>query len=115
MGLDLGNIFQINTMCSKIENKNSTLQVIISLYKPLSQNIIGKIKNIQAWLWLKYSATSIFAKCRPLPFARHDRVKDELNLLIEQDIIEPVNIRECATTIVPVVLIKWANSYSWGL
>lgn len=76
---------------------------LIAEYKPLFDNSVGKIKEIQARLRLKDRVTPVFAKSRPVPFAISNQVNDELESLIQQGILEPVNTSQWASAIVPVV------------
>nr|CAI5818757.1 unnamed protein product [Callosobruchus analis] len=90
--LDFDEIFQINSLNPTKTYENLELNKIIQEYKPLFQNIVGKIKNIQARLRLKENSTPVFTKSRSVPFDLHEKVKDELDSLIDQAILEPVPV-----------------------
>ena len=59
---------------------------------------VGKVK-----LYLKENSIPVFCKPRSLPFAMRERVEMEINKLVNQGILTPVNFSEWATPIVPVL------------
>lgn len=54
-------------------------------------------------LYLKEDYVPVFCKPRVLPFAIKDIVSNEIERLLKEDILKPVESSEWATTIVPVV------------
>lgn len=104
MNLDLS-IFlncNLNTLHT-VSSANTNIDIVLSEYKPLFENYIGKIEGMQARLRLKENVQPVFVKSRPVPFALHDRVKEELQNLINQGVLQPVSTSQWATAIVPVV------------
>ncbi|MEE4247203.1 MAG: reverse transcriptase domain-containing protein, partial [Kangiellaceae bacterium] len=63
----------------------------------------GKMKGFKAVLKAKGDATPVFQKARPVPFALKDRVREELENLENQGIIQKVSHSDWASPIVPVV------------
>lgn len=100
LNLDFGSIFDLNSV---VDVESSDLKKVILHYKPLFQNYAGKIVNVQARLRLKENSKPVFAKSRSIPFSMQENVKNELESLINQGILEPVNTSEWASAIVPVV------------
>lgn len=64
---------------------------------------LGLFRHFQIKLNLKPNATPKFFKPRPLPFALKDKVDDELDRLLNDNIISPVEFSEWGTPIVPIL------------
>ena len=60
-------------------------------------------RNIDAKLYLEPDAIPRFCNARPVPYALHEKVENELNRLQADGIIEPVQFAEWAAPIVPVL------------
>jgi hypothetical protein len=65
--------------------------------------IKGKMKGFKAVLKAKGNATPVFQKARPVPFALKDKVKEKLDNLENEEIIQKVSHSDWASPIVPVV------------
>ncbi|XP_067685478.1 uncharacterized protein [Haliotis asinina] len=63
----------------------------------------GEIQNMVGKIYVDPDAKPIFFKPRPLPFAMKEKVDAELDRLIDQGIISPVQHSDWATPIVPVL------------
>lgn len=88
---------------STSNSTNTELQSLLDKHKPLFQDGIGELKNYTARLALKDNVTPVFRKYRNIPYALRDKVKEELDRLEAQGIIEPVTSSQWATPIVSVV------------
>ncbi|XP_055307053.1 uncharacterized protein K02A2.6-like [Sitodiplosis mosellana] len=65
-------------------------------------NILGKCNTTVVKLPLINDATPIFCKVRPIPMAFREKIEQQLQQLVEQDIITPVNDSDWGTPIVPI-------------
>lgn len=63
---------------------------------------IGLAKEVVT-LKLKQDATPVFCKTRPAPYALKTAIENELQKLVEEGILEPVEASDWATPIVPVM------------
>ncbi|XP_016664851.1 uncharacterized protein K02A2.6-like [Acyrthosiphon pisum] len=92
---------------SKIEvestNKNNKLELLINEFEELFEEKIGKYKYEKVTLKVKEECTPIFCKPRPIPFAFKKKVKDELDRLEREEIIQKVETSEWGTPLVPVI------------
>lgn len=95
-----GILLKINNITSSGSNiTNSFFQEFESLFS----EGIGKYKQGTFKLKLKEEAKPIFHKPRPVPYALKDKVSLELDRLVSEGIIIPVESSDWATPIVPVL------------
>lgn len=73
----------------EINSVETETEDIVKNYTELFEGI-GKLKNYQAKLHIKPDVQPIAQNFRRIPFTLRDKVKKELNKLLEQDIIEKV-------------------------
>lgn len=110
INLDLSKLVSMNVspINAIIHSNNTDVNEVLSKYQPLFEKRVEKIKGIQARLRLKPNAQAVFVKSRPIPFALRDRVKEELNNLVKEGVLAPVNTATWASAIMPVVKAKGA-------
>ena len=72
-------------------------------YDDLFSEKLGCLKHLKGTLLLKENATPKFCKARALPYSLRDKVEYQLDKLVNEGILEPVNWSEWATPIVPVL------------
>ncbi|XP_030850652.1 uncharacterized protein K02A2.6-like [Strongylocentrotus purpuratus] len=63
---------------------------------------VGRIKGVQAKLKVKSDAEPRFFKPRPIPFAIKDKVAEEIDRLVKEGVLEPVEFSDWAAPVVPV-------------
>ena len=103
MGRDWLDVIRLNwreIYLVKVENDVSSL---IADYKELFAPELGKLKGVEVDLDIDEGASPRFLKARPVPFALRNRLDEELDRLLANDIIEPVQYSKWAAPIVPVV------------
>eukprot|EP00057_Strongylocentrotus_purpuratus_P013236 XP_011667710.1 PREDICTED: uncharacterized protein K02A2.6-like [Strongylocentrotus purpuratus] len=104
MGRDWLDVIRLNwreIYLVKVENDVSSL---IADYKELFAQELGKLKGVEVIdLDIDEGASPRFLKARPVPFALRNRLDEELDRLLANDIIEPVQYSKWAAPIVPVV------------
>lgn len=64
---------------------------------------LGKYKFGKVALTLKPDVTPIYLKHRTVPFAYRAQIEEQLERMVREDVIEPVENSEWATPVVPVV------------
>lgn len=64
---------------------------------------IGTLKKVKAHLMLKENSNPIFVKHRPLPFAMKEKIDKELDRLVFEGILTPIEHSLYGTPIVPVI------------
>ena len=74
-----------------------------SLDVQVFDNSLGTMKGAKAHIYLKDDVEPKFCKPRPVPYALKDRTEQELDRLVQEGILEPVEVSEWAAPIVPTV------------
>ncbi|KAL5497149.1 hypothetical protein EMCRGX_G013571 [Ephydatia muelleri] len=64
---------------------------------------LGTVLGYEAKLVMKENAVPRFCKARPVPYAIKEKIEKELNKLVQEGILQPVELSEWAAPIVPVV------------
>ena len=67
------------------------------------QDALGTLQNFKAHIYSDPTAKPKYCKARPIPYAVKAKVKEELDWLVAQGTLEPVQMSEWASPIVPVV------------
>ncbi|UYV79939.1 K02A2.6-like [Cordylochernes scorpioides] len=91
---------------SKKKNKIESvpkLKEILSERASLFDGSLGCLKDFTAKLYIKEETTPRFCKPGPVPFALKDKIEEQLNKMVEDNILIPVRNSEWATPIVPVL------------
>nr|XP_024219929.1 uncharacterized protein K02A2.6-like [Halyomorpha halys] len=79
-----------------------TSQSIMEEYADIFEQKVGCIPNFYCFLKLKKNAKPIFIKARDIPFALRETVEKELDDLIANDIIYPVDHSDWGSPLVPI-------------
>ncbi|XP_049886688.1 uncharacterized protein LOC126381229 [Pectinophora gossypiella] len=87
-------------------------------YKELFDGGLGRYTGGKATLRVRDGAAPVFHRARPLPYALRDRVDAELDSMLRDGVIEPVDCSDWASPLVPphmgIVKSKaMARSYVW--
>ena len=79
------------------------LNNLLKEYKDIFAEELGTLEGYYANIKLKEGAKPKYVKARPVPYALRKSIEDELERQVREGILEPVEISEWATPIVPVV------------
>ncbi|XP_045537579.1 uncharacterized protein K02A2.6-like [Papilio machaon] len=96
------------SVCHKIDVNNgkitwsTELNKLCSRYKELFSGGLGRFTGGQATLRVREGATPVFHRARPLPYALRERVDAELDRMLRDGVIEPVDCSDWASPLVPV-------------
>ena len=82
---------------------NQSLQKVLVSHQAVFQEGLGKMEGFKAKLYVDPSAKPWYFRPRSIPFALRDKVEDELDRLVAEGTLEPVETAEWAAPIVPVV------------
>ena len=89
---------------SKIHHTSSPgLSELLSKYDEIFQEGLGTLKGYEAKIEVDPEATPRFCKARTLPYSMRHRVEEELNRLVTEGTLEPVDYSDWAAPIVAVV------------
>ncbi|XP_045109704.1 uncharacterized protein K02A2.6-like [Portunus trituberculatus] len=91
--LDWGAVYNCSTDCDNVIRK----------FDKVFKDELGLIKSTNAVFYVDKEASPRFFKARPLPYALKEKVEFELERLLKQGVIEPVQFSEWAAPIVPIV------------
>ena len=83
--------------------QEETLQGILAQHKEVFQEGLGTLRGYTAKIHVDPSASPKFCKSRTIPYAFRLKVEDELDRLVKQGIIEPVQFADWAAPIVVVI------------
>ena len=86
--------------CPEIMRK---LDIILDQNKNIFQPGLGKMKNTKIKIELKPDVKPKYCKARPVPYALCNKIDNELDRLVKENILKPVEFSEWATPIVPVL------------
>ena len=85
------------------EVKSLELKTLLESHKQVFDSKLGKLKDVQAKIYVGENVKPIYYKARPLPYAMRTKVDTELKRLEENGIIEPVRFSDWAAPVVPVL------------
>ena len=96
--LDWTNLFCVNHACYSL-----SLQGILETYATVFNSELGVLKGTTATIRVDPTAQPRFHKPRAVPYALKAKIEKELDRLIQQGVIEPIEFSEWAAPIVPVL------------
>ena len=96
--LDWTNLFSVNHACYSL-----SLQGILDTYATVFSPELGALKGTTATIRVDSTAQPRFHKPRAVPYALKAKIEKELDRLIQQGVIEPIEFTEWAAPIVPVL------------
>ena len=82
---------------------NRPMEDLLQKYSNVFTEKLGPLKGFKAKLLVDESKLAIYCKAHPVPYTIQAQVKDELNRLVQQKIIEPIPFSKWAAPIVPVL------------
>ena len=82
---------------------SQSLQAVLDAHQAVFQEGLGKMKGFKAKLHVDPTANPRYFRPRSIPYALRDRVEEELDRLVAEGTLEPVETAEWAAPIVPVI------------
>jgi len=92
-----------NLLCTNHACYSLSLQGLHVTYATVFSSELGILKGTAATIWLDPTAQPCFHKPRAVPYALKEKTEKELDRLVQQGVIEPIEFSEWATPIVPVL------------
>ena len=90
--------------CKEIHlNRNAPLQAVLEKHKVVFEEQLGKLKGFEAKILVDPEATPRFCKARSVPLAMREKVEEELQRLVQEGILEPVEFASWAAPTVTVL------------
>ena len=96
ISLDWSAIFNLTTM-------DKELNAILEAHSTVFQEGLGKVEGVKAKIYINSSEKPRFFKARPVAYTLREKIETELDRLVKEGTIEPVEFSEWATPIVPIV------------
>lgn len=93
----------IFTIAKNKNYRDEMIKKLINEFPSVFNEKLGEYKGEPVKLIVKHDAKPKYFKPRPLPYALKNKVERELERLVEQDVLYPVNSTEWGTPIVPVI------------
>ena len=81
----------------------TSLQSVLEKHHRVFQKDLGTMNNFQAKIYVNSTAKPQFCKARTVPFAMQEKVEKELQRLVNEGTLEPVQSSDWAAPIVPVL------------
>lgn len=103
LGRDWLQHFKLNWHSIQYTATTDSLQNILDKHSTVFGEDLGHIKDAPATIHLDPSHTPRFYKARPVPYSLRNKVEKELDRLLEQGVIEPVQFSDWAAPVVPVL------------
>ena len=83
--------------------RHSALEGVLQKYRSVFSDELGLCKNVEARIHIDPSAKPKYCKARSVPYYFRERVEKELERLVQEGTIEPVEYSEWAAPIVAVL------------
>eukprot|EP00731_Ephydatia_muelleri_P033589 Em0033g5a len=103
LGRDWLHRFRIDWKSLFVIQKGASLENVLTKYEMVFNEGLGTVLGYEAKLVMKENAVPRFCKARPMPYAIKEKIEKELNKLVQEGILQPVELSEWAAPIVPVV------------
>ncbi|RLJ22797.1 hypothetical protein DJ031_00255, partial [bacterium endosymbiont of Escarpia laminata] len=100
--LDWSTIHHVDTS-SATDEQHPQLQALLQKYEAAFKDSHQTVKIDAAKIYVEEDATPKYFKARPLPYVMRDMVDTELDRLLADDVIEPVQYSDWAAPVVPVM------------
>ena len=81
---------------------SQSLQVVLNAHQAVFQEGLGKMEGFKVKLHVEPTAKPRYFRPRAIPYALRDKVEEELERLVAEGTLEPVETAEWAAPIVPV-------------
>ena len=97
--LDWHTVFTVKLAMSD----TSGLQTLLQTHEKVFAETMKPVKNAKAQIYVEEGCRPKFFKARPTPYAMKDMIDSEIDRLLEQGIIKPVQYSDWAAPVVPVL------------
>ena len=89
----------------QIHNLKHTVSVekILEGHEAVFKEGLGTLKTFKAKIYVDPDVRPIYCKARSVPYSMRVKVEEELDRLVQEGVLEPVQFAEWAAPIVPVV------------
>ena len=100
--IDILNI-PVSDWVSQTNDINYSNHPIATIFPKLFEPGLGELKDMKVKIATDTTTSPKFCKARPVPYAIREKVDKELDRLVSEKVIEPVNHSDWAAPIVPVM------------
>ena len=87
-----------------MNNESKTnLDDLLHKFEDIFSSELGTMKNEKAKIYLKPNSIPKFLRACPVPYPLKNKIELEIERMVKNNILEPVDVSEWATPIVPVI------------
>ena len=86
-----------------VASSKDSIQTLIDKHSEIFEEGLGTLKGFKATIHIDVNATPRFCKSRVVPYAFREKVSAELDRLVQEGTLEPVDVADWAAPIVPVL------------
>ena len=87
-----------------MNNESKTnLDDLLHKFEDIFSSELGTMKNEKAKIYLKPNSIPKFLRACPVPYALKNKIELEIERMVKNNILEPVDVSELATPILPVI------------
>ena len=103
LNIDWSAVLKVSAKMKSIDKNEMFLESIYTEFSSLFQEDMGSFNGPKVKLYYDVNAQPKFYKARPVPYAYKPLVEKELDRLVSEGVLEPVQFSEWATPIVPIM------------
>lgn len=103
LGRDWLQRFRIDWKSVLVIQNGASLENVLKKHEMVFNEGLGTLQGYEAKFVMKENAVPRFCKARPVPYAIKEKIEEELNKLVQEGLLQPVELAEWAAPIVPVV------------
>jgi hypothetical protein len=101
--LNWSQIFQVRSAPTRQSGPVPELDKILETHTKVFEESLGTIEGTKARIHVDPSSKPLYFKARPVPHALREKIEVELDRLVKEGTLEPVEFSEWAAPIVPIV------------
>ena len=83
--------------------EHDKLKTLLSRYSSVFQEGLGLLKGFKANIYVEQDTRPKYFKARSVPYSLKAKIEDQLDKLVKEGVIEPVQHAEWAAPIVPII------------
>ncbi|KAK3751535.1 hypothetical protein QZH41_019421, partial [Actinostola sp. cb2023] len=104
LGRDWLHVIKLNWQTVfKVNEGNTKLAHVLETHNEVFKEGLGTLRGTEAKIYVDSNTQPRFVKARPVPYAMKEKIERELDRLVSEGILSPVEFSEWAAPIVPVL------------
>ena len=95
--------WQENFHLHNSSNSTHSLHSVLEKHPDVFREALGTLKGFEAKIFVDTSALHKYCKSRSVPYFLREKLEEELDCLVSEGTLEPVQTSDCASSIVTVL------------